>query len=120
MINCFYVGIGGFLGSCLRYLFSQIYTTVNFPFSTLLINFLGAFIIGIISSTIPTNSKLSMFFKIGFCGGFTTFSTFSLETFNFLESGKIFLSLLYSLASILLCLFGVLLGKLIAKLFLSV
>ena len=117
MINCLWVGIGGFIGSCLRYLFGQIpvFENLNFPLSTLLINFIGAFLIGLISQT-STNFNFNLFFKVGLCGGFTTFSTFSLETFTMIESGKMFLAIIYSLASVLLCLAGILVGKLVAKL----
>ncbi len=121
MINFLLVGLGGFLGSSLRYLCGQIFICGNaeFPISTLLINFVGSFLIGIISSVF-SDSKINLFFRMGVCGGFTTFSTFSLETFNMIESGKIFIAILYSSISVLLCLLGVFLGKLISKIFLSV
>lgn len=121
MINFLLVGIGGFIGSCIRYLFVQIpvWGNIEFPVSTLLINFIGSFLIGIISFMSPS-SPLNLFFKFGICGGFTTFSTFSLETFNMIESGKIFPAVSYSLASLVLCLIGVFLGKLVSRILLCI
>ena len=119
MTDFLLVGFGGFLGSVARYLFGQFFDFKNiaFPISTLIINFIGSLIIGIVGFSVPNFTKPTLFLKVGLCGGFTTFSTFSLETFNMLKSGKTILALLYSFLSIALCLIGVLLGKLISKTF---
>ena len=119
MINFLLVAFGGFIGAGMRYLCSQIsiFKSISFPIATLIINFVGSFLIGIISSISP-GSKFNLFFRVGVCGGFTTFSTFSLETFDMIESGKIPLAIIYSSSSVLLCLIGVLLGKSISKIFL--
>lgn len=111
MINLLLVGLGGFIGSVARYLFGQIpiYESLAFPVHTLIINFVGSLLVGIISSLTP-DFKLNLFFKIGLCGGFTTFSTFSLEMFNLIVSGKILLAGIYCFASIVLGLIGIFLG----------
>ena len=123
MLKCLLVGLGGFIGAICRYLtglaFSPLATA--FPISTLLINFAGAFVIGVItefsSKIIPIPSALLLFLTTGICGGFTTFSTFSLETVNLFEKGKIVVGFAYAVTSVVLCLTGVLLGKLLIRLF---
>ena len=86
MLNCLAVGVGGFVGSVLRYLVSMIPLdkTGSFPVNTLLINVLGAFAIGAITAlgakTAGLYPRLTLLLKTGICGGFTTFSTFALET----------------------------------------
>lgn len=109
------VGLGGAAGAMLRYGMSMIPVKSEFPFMTLLINFLGAVIIGILAAlsikqTLLTSDSL-LLLKTGVCGGFTTFSTFSLEAVTLLEQHKTGLGITYIAASILLCLLGVLLGK---------
>lgn len=117
MLKCLFVGLGGFVGSVLRYLCGLLlfkYST-NFPFHTLIINFVGSFAIGIIMDfsmkISPINANILLLLTVGVCGGFTTFSTFSLETIHLFEKGKIILGLGYIFASVILCLLGVLLGK---------
>lgn len=86
MLNCLAVGAGGFVGAVLRYLVSMIPLdkTGAFPVNTLLINILGAFAIGAITAlgakTAGLDPRLTLLLKTGICGGFTTFSTFALET----------------------------------------
>ena len=116
MFSAICVGIGGFIGACLRYCFTIIFpSNWDFPLNTLLINIIGSFIIGVIfamsenTSYMSPNSKL--FLQTGICGGFTTFSTFSLETFNLLEKGNYFLGGLYIITSVLFCLIAVMIGK---------
>lgn len=87
MTACIYVGIGGFIGSVLRYLFGLIplKTTHGFPLLTLSINILGAFLIGFISTIAlkeSMNPHLVLLLKTGLCGGFTTFSTFRIYYFT--------------------------------------
>lgn len=103
--NIILAGIGGGIGSALRYLFSQLVRNNNFPLSTLLINIIGSLIIGIIFGFNLKHAGWSENWKIlltaGFCGGFTTFSAFSYENVLLLQQGKYTLSILYIFSSII-------------------
>ncbi len=118
MNECIAVGFGGFIGAVLRYLISLIPTEGgnSFPYKTLIINILGAFIIGIISATAQKyniDPRLLLFLKVGLCGGFTTFSTFALETGDLLNSGNILSAFIYVLMSVVLCVAAVFAAQLI-------
>ena len=115
--NCMAAGAGGFIGSVRRYLVGMIpfLSRHDFPLQTLTVNFVGAFVIGLIAGNMDTGGWLSgravTFLKVGVCGGFTTFSTFSLESLGMIEAGRIGLFGAYAVTSVGLCLLGVLLGK---------
>ncbi len=115
MKECLLVGLGGGIGAILRYLLSTIPLKSSFPFMTLLINIAGAILIGMIVSLSMKQDIVSpqtvLFLKTGVCGGFTTFSTFSLESVTLLEQHKPVTAIGYMLLSLLLCLLGVFLGK---------
>lgn len=115
MKECLLVGLGGGIGAILRYLLSTIPLKSDFPFMTLLINILGAILIGMVVSLSMKQNILSpdtvLFLKTGVCGGFTTFSTFSLESLTLLEQHKPVVAISYMILSLLLCLLGVFLGK---------
>lgn len=120
MINCIAVGLGGFVGAVLRYLLGliPIARMSSFPFITLLINLVGSFAIGVISQLAcdkGIDDKLTLFLKVGVCGGFTTFSTFALESGNLFQSGKSVSAVVYIVLSVGLCVAGALLGKLVVK-----
>ena len=113
-MNFLMVGLGGALGSISRYAISMIPVKTQFPFVTLIINLIGSFIIGFVVGfsefkKMPSNTIL--FLKTGFCGGFTTFSTFSLEAYNLLNDKAYGLCVIYSTLSLAGCIAGVLLGK---------
>ena len=114
------VGAGGFCGASLRYLVGLIPALQRgaFPLPTLLINLGGALLIGFLAGSAQhcgaISPRLLLFLKVGLCGGFTTFSTFSLEGLGLLESGRAGLFFLYALLSVALCLGGVWLGKQLA------
>lgn len=113
-IKCLAVGIGGFLGSVLRYLLSEIpIKQINYPVNTLITNIIGAIIIGMVISyadkTGMRPEKL-LLLKTGFCGGLTTFSTFSHETFKLIENGSLLLAGSYVILSVACSIVGVYLG----------
>lgn len=119
MAQCLAVAAGGALGALGRYFLglAPFLPKTDFPLATLLINLIGAFFIGLIAQAAAQkgmqNDALVLFAKVGLCGGFTTFSTFSLETVTLLSSGKTALGAAYIAASVVLCLAGVVLGQLV-------
>ncbi|NLG52577.1 MAG: fluoride efflux transporter CrcB [Clostridiales bacterium] len=116
------VGIGGFIGCCLRYLITSyspgIFGT-QLPYGTLTVNVIGGILIGFImsfgikSEVISPNLKL--FLTTGLMGGLTTFSTFSYETISLLDGGNYLLGALNIILNLFLSLGGVILGKLISQ-----
>lgn len=106
MLNCLVVALGGGIGACLRYLIGLIplKEPFIFPVKTLVINLLGCFVIGLVASLALKNSSLSsklvLFVKTGLCGGFTTFSTFALETETLIKTGQSELAILYVALSV--------------------
>lgn len=111
----FFVALGGALGAAGRYALSLIPVRTEFPFITLMTNILGAMAIGFIAGLLGTRDNISpnvaLFWKTGVCGGFTTFSTFSLEAWQLLEKGNYLLSALYALLSVVCCVAGVWIGR---------
>lgn len=116
-MNFVYVGVGGAIGSMFRYAVSLLPIPGNFPFATLIVNFLGAIIIGILSELQidKISPQANLLWKTGFCGGFTTFSTFSLEAFGLLEKGATGLGIFYIGISLIGCLTGILIGRLLVS-----
>ena len=117
-----YVAVGSALGGVSRYLMGgliQRLLDTTFPAGTLLINVSGSFLLGAIlryAIETPTLSpEIRAFLTIGFCGGYTTFSTFSYETVALLEDGEWTRAGLYVGASVLLSLLGVFLGFALAR-----
>lgn len=108
MNTMLWVGAGGFLGSVLRYLVAgyvqRISESIGFPYGTLAVNVIGCFCIGFLSEMSTMRGVLSAetraLFITGTLGGFTTFSTFSLETMNLLRDGQTTLALLNMGASL--------------------
>ena len=105
--NFMAVALGGAIGSCLRYSVSLGYsgTQSMYPLHTLSVNIIGSFAIGLLyayisSYSVPTAMKMFLF--VGLLGGFTTFSSFSLETVSMLRNGYIGAAALYSLGSLIL------------------
>ena len=118
-----YISIGGAIGSVLRYLTSVLvnkYWATNFPMATFLTNVLGCFligfIIGILENNQLTNSNLKWFLITGFCGGFTTFSTFELENLSLFQNQNSAIAFLYIGASVIFGLASVWLGLFVTKL----
>jgi len=101
------VGIGGFIGSIIRYIlyinFNKIHGS-NFPIGTLLINVLGCFLIGLLFNSDLINYQkypVEEFMIIGILGGFTTFSAFGMETYNLIKNELLGTALLYIFLSII-------------------
>jgi len=118
----FLIGLGGGIGSVLRYLTSVViekyYATV-FPLATLIINIFGCLLIGVIMGVLAknqvTDSAMKWLLVTGFCGGFTTFSAFGYENIRLLQNGNIFLPFVYISSSIILGLGSVWLGFILVK-----
>ena len=122
MQHILYIAAGGAIGAVLRFGVSNgVYGVFgrNFPYGTLVVNVLGSLLIGLLSilfiERYTLNPEVRAIFIIGILGAFTTFSTFSMETFNLLENGEFVKALLNILLSVTLCLVatwvGVILGR---------
>ncbi len=118
------VGLGSGLGAALRYLFSVGLVTAfgsGFPWGTLIVNILGSFLIGFYATLTEPGGRMfpdpivRQFVLAGFCGGFTTFSMFSLETVLFVESGRPLLAAAYVAISLVLWLIAVWAGHALAQ-----
>lgn len=124
MIKLFFIiGLGGALGSFLRYYTAVLFLKWNhtaFPYATLTVNIIGCFIIGLLFSTSERYQWLSsnwrLFLITGFCGGFTTFSTFAYENLLLLQEGNYKYFFLYAIGSFGAGLLAVLAGINIVKL----
>lgn len=102
-MNYILIAIGSATGGLLRALISQKLPPIHsFPIATFLVNILGTFLIGLLAGhLLHTNSPLRPLLITGFCGGFTTFSTFSKESYDLIQSGHTPLAILYITSSIL-------------------
>jgi len=105
--NFLIVGLGGAVGSMLRYAvqkFFQAQVAATFPTGTLLVNIAGCFLIGIlwslVSRSFTWNDEMKLLLMTGFCGGFTTFSAFTLEGIGLLKENKTALFFIYLTASV--------------------
>lgn len=104
----FYIGIGSCTGGISRYLLSkyvQNMTSSGFPIGTFMVNIIGCFIIGLLYGLFDCgnlmNTNLKLFLTVGFCGGFTTFSTFMGDNFQLIKAGNFFYCSVYMAASII-------------------
>jgi len=123
MKNLLLVFIGGGFGSVLRYLLGKFLNTANsgIPYGTFAANILGSLLIGIILGLALKNNALTqhhtLLLATGFCGGFTTFSTFAYENHVFLKSGDFASFAIYTLASFVFGFTAVFIGLYLAKSF---
>jgi crcB protein len=111
------VGAGGAVGSIFRFLASTLIVRSEpfpFPVATFTVNMLGCFCIGLFSNLIPS-SNLRFLLITGFCGGFTTFSTFSIEVLTLIDDNQTLLALVYIVLSCIIGVLAVWLGMHITK-----
>ena len=101
------VFLGGGLGSSFRWLINRLIPSDSFPYSTISVNLIGCFLIGIIAGYILTHSHIKSdiypLLIVGFCGGLTTFSAFALDNYNLIKSNDFFNSILYITLSVVGC-----------------
>ena len=120
MLNLICIFVGGGIGSVLRFLsniFFKKLTILNaygIFCSTIFVNIIGSFILGLAYTVFINKADIPDYIKfavsVGFCGGLTTFSTFSLETYNLIKQGELLQAFMYILLSVITCLFAVSLG----------
>jgi len=116
------IGTGSFIGGVLRFLTSRLIQNSvfsSFPYGTFMVNILGCLFIGIFYGISERGNMMSaewrMFLTVGFCGGFTTFSTFANENLALLKDGNVFYSALYISLSVFVGILATYSGNLIIK-----
>ena len=126
MLTYFWVGLGGAIGSMARlWLGMQValLTGLAFPWGTILVNIIGSLVIGFVATLTGPNGRVVVpieaqaFVMVGLCGGFTTFSAFSLQTFELAREGRLIYAGANIVLSVVLCLISVTLGHWLAALF---
>ena len=124
MASYFWIAIGSALGGIARYWCSGIAARLigeTFPWGTLIVNVVGSFIIGFFATLTGPDGRLFVpsvarqFVMIGLCGGYTTFSSFSLQTLNLATDGEYLYAGLNIVLSVVLCLIAVWLGSILAS-----
>ena len=121
MGNLLLIGVGGFVGAIARFWLSgrvqDLSGSIGFPYGTLVINLVGCFLLGVLSYLIDVRGmftpEVRSLLIIGLLGAFTTFSTFSLETFNLLTAGETFRALLNISSSVIFGLAAVWAGRML-------
>ena len=121
MISIFWVAIGGAVGASLRFISSSFFNLFfpNLPIGTFFVNVLGSFIIGLLINALEMRSSSEIFIKyfliVGVLGSYTTFSSFSYEVIELYNNKKLFLSIIYILASVFSCIVAAYVGYTINK-----
>ncbi len=117
--NFLLVSLGGAIGSVLRYAFSYWFKSAFFPLATFLVNFIGCFVIGAVLGYTVRNEDFSaawrLFLVTGICGGFTTYSAFSIEMLTLLQQNRFGTFAIYLLATVALGLLASWLGYILLK-----
>lgn len=126
MIGILWMGAGGFLGTIARYLVSSAIAGVvgeTFPWGTVVVNVTGCFVIGVLAIATGPDGRIVVapdirqFLLIGICGGYTTFSSFSLQTLNLLRAGDVMGAMGNVLVSVVACMLAVWAGAVAAQIF---
>lgn len=103
--NFLLIGLGGAAGSMLRYAFTLWFKNSSFPLATFLVNIIGCFVIGCVFALAVRNEAFAanwkLFLATGICGGFTTYSAFSIESLQLLQQQRVALFAVYMIATIL-------------------
>ncbi|HWI29439.1 MAG TPA: fluoride efflux transporter CrcB [Stellaceae bacterium] len=124
LVTYLVIGIGSALGGLARYgcgLLAVALWGAGFPWGTLLINIIGSLVIGGFATLTGPDGRVLVgslgrqFVMIGLCGGYTTFSSFSLETLSLLQHGRLAAAAAYIALSLVLCLLGVWIGHALAR-----
>ncbi len=116
------VGSGGFIGSALRYLVqvnAEKILNSTFPLGTMIVNITGSFVIGVVYAFAEKGNLMSpewrIFLAVGICGGFTTFSTFTMDNLNLMKDNSLIQLLFYTGGSLFIGILAVYLGILITR-----
>ena len=123
-MNIILVMIGGSIGSALRYLvgtWSMRTVGTGWPWGTLAVNVVGGLVMGLFAGWLASRAQggeqLRLFFAVGICGGFTTFSAFSLEMFNMLSRGQYIIAGAYAVSSLAGSVMFLVIGLVLARSF---
>lgn len=117
-MNYLLIALGSALGGMARHAvgtWTLAQWGAGFPWSTLIVNVAGSFIIGAVAVTAQINEEMKLFLAVGLCGGFTTFSAFSVQTLNLIEAGAWPAAAFNVIGSVVLCLTAVWLGALVMR-----
>jgi CrcB protein len=125
LFTCLLIMVGGAVGTLIRYLISVLTTTAphELPWGTIAINISGSFVIGffgtltLANGRFPVSENVRLLVMVGVCGGFTTFSSFSLQTFELLRNGCFFRAVVNVVGSVVLCIGAVAAGHFVAARF---
>ncbi|MCV6637969.1 MAG: fluoride efflux transporter CrcB [Thiotrichaceae bacterium] len=121
MLQVAVIALGGALGALMRFWVSTGFYTIlgrDFPYGTLAVNLIGSLLMGFLSIWMLDKAvapEWKMAVLVGFLGAFTTFSTFSLDTLYLIETEAYFKALLNVLSNVILCVFAVWVGMLLAR-----
>jgi CrcB protein len=116
------ISLGAIIGANLRYFVAQYVTALlpsSFPFGTLIINISASFVLGFFliwtSERVLADPRWRLFLAVGFCGGYSTYSSYAFETFALFEKGQLSFAVVNFLATNIVCFIAVALGAVVAR-----